>query len=157
MRLCPGYVCRVRPWLKGGTSGMIRYRYSAWDGSQDAFHPGPEDVLDSLADYLLQGGDLQKALRTLMQRGMKDRHGRVMPGLQEMLERLRAMKEQQLRQYNPNSALDNLRRQLDDIVARERQALEAQLEATRQRLAGLADDPVPEPAQARAKEARAEQ
>src|SRR5262249_17462926 len=109
MRLCPRYLCRVRPRLKRGTSGMIRYRYSAWDGSQDAFHPGPADVLESLADYLLQGGDLQKALRMLMQRGMKDRHGRVMPGLQDMLKQLRAMKEQQLRQYNPNSALDDLR------------------------------------------------
>ncbi len=60
---------------------MIRYRYSAWDGSQDAFQPGPEDVLESLADYLLQGGDLQKALRLLMQRGMTDRHGQVHAGL----------------------------------------------------------------------------
>jgi uncharacterized protein with von Willebrand factor type A (vWA) domain len=136
---------------------MIRYRYSAWDGSQDAFHPGPEDVLDSLADYLLQGGDLQKALRMLMQRGMTDRHGRVMPGLQDLLDRLRAMKEQQLRQYNPNSALDDLRRRLDAIIARERLALEAQLEATRQRLEGLTADTAPETAQQRANEARAVQ
>jgi uncharacterized protein with von Willebrand factor type A (vWA) domain len=136
---------------------MIRYRYSAWDGSQDAFHPGPEDVLESLADYLLQGGDLQKALRMLMQRGMTDRQGRVMPGLQDMLKRLRAMQEQQLRQYNPNSALDDLRRRLDDIVARERQTLEAQLEATRQRLHNLPPDTDPETAQQRANEARAVQ
>src|SRR5262245_20317926 len=136
---------------------MIRYRYSAWDGSQDVFHPGPEDVLESLADYLLQGGDLQKALRMLMQRGMKDRHGRVMPGLQDMLKQLRAMKEQQLRQYNPNSALDDLRRRLDDIVARERHTLDAQLEATRQRLDGLPADPAPETAQQRANEAHAVQ
>src|SRR6266571_4410216 len=99
---------------------MIRYRYSAWDGSQDAFHPGPEDVLESLADYLLQGGDLQKALRMLMQRGMKDRHGRVMPGLQDMLKQLRAMKEQQLRQYNPNSVLDGLPADTDPDLAQQR-------------------------------------
>src|SRR5262249_13471652 len=157
MILCPVYFCIVRPRLKRGASGMIRYRYSAWDGSQDAFYPGPEDVLDSLADYLLQGGDLQKALRMLMQRGMRDRHGRVMPGLQDMLDRLRAMKEQQLRQYNPNSALDDLRRRLDDIIARECQALEAQLEATRQRLEGLAADTDPETVQQHANEARAVQ
>ena len=136
---------------------MIRYRYSAWDGSQDAFHSGPEDVLESLADYLLQGGDLQKALRTLMQRGMTDRHGRVMPGLQDILKRLRAMKEQQLRQYNPNSVLDDLRRRLDDIVARERQTLEAQLAATRQRLDNLPAGTDPETAQQHANEVRAVQ
>src|SRR5262249_49016906 len=113
------YIVTVRPRLKRGTSGMIRYRYSVWDGSQDAFRPAPEDVLDSLADALLQGGDLHKALRMLMQRGMTDRQSRVMPGLQDVLNRLRAMKEQQLRQYDPNRVLDDLRRQLDDIVARE--------------------------------------
>lgn len=136
---------------------MIRYRYSAWDGSQEAFQPAPEDVLDSLADYLLQGGDLHKALRMLMQRGLTDRQNRVMPGLQDVLNRLRALKEQQLRQYDPNRVLDDLRRQLDAIVARERQTLEAQLEATRQRLEGLAADADPETAQQHANEARAVQ
>src|SRR2546426_762695 len=159
MVLCPVhfYSVIVRPRLKRGTSGMIRYRYSAWDGSQDAFHPAPEDVLDSLADSLLQGGDLHKALRMLMQRGMTDRHNRVMPGLQDVLHRLRAMKEQQLRQYNPNRVLDDLRRQLDAIVARERQTLEAQLAATRQRLEGRRADTDSETAQQRANEARAVQ
>ena len=102
-------------------------------------------------------GTCKKALRTLMQRGMTDRHGRVMPGLQDILKRLRAMKEQQLRQYNPNSALDDLRRRLDDIVARERQTLDAQLAATRQRLDDLPADTDPETAQQRANEARAVQ
>lgn len=134
---------------------MIRYRYSEWDGSQEAFHPAPEEILDSLADHLLQGGDLQKALRMLLQRGLTDRQGRTMPGLQEILEKLRAMKEQQLRQYNPNSALDEVRRTLDNIVARERQTLEAQLEATRQRLQDIPTATDPEAAQQRANEVRA--
>jgi succinate dehydrogenase/fumarate reductase flavoprotein subunit len=93
----------------------------------------------------------------LMQRGMTDRQGRVMPGLQDMLKRLRALKEQQLRQYNPDSALDDLRRRLDDIVARERQTLEAQLAATRQRLHDLPADTDSETAQQRANEVRAVQ
>jgi uncharacterized protein with von Willebrand factor type A (vWA) domain len=133
---------------------MIRYRYSAWDGSQDGFLPSPDDVLDSLADHLLQGGDLQKALRMLMQRGMMDRQGRVMRGMQDVLNQLRAMKEQQLRQYDPNSVVNDVRHRLDDIIGRERQALEAQLAATRKRTESLsATDP--EMAQQRANEERA--
>lgn len=134
---------------------MIRYRYSEWDGSQESFSPAPEDVLDSLADHVLQGGDLQKALRTLLQRGMMDRQGRVMPGLQDILHRLRALKEQQRRQYDPNSALHELRRKLDDIVARERQTLDAQLEATRQRLEDMTVETAAATAQQRENEARA--
>jgi uncharacterized protein with von Willebrand factor type A (vWA) domain len=110
---------------------MIRYRYSAWDGSQEIFLPTPEDVLDNLADYLFQSSDLSKALRMLMQRGVVQRCGRVIPGLQDLLHKLRAMKEQQLRQYDPNGVIEDLRRQLDDIITRERAALEAQLAAMR--------------------------
>ena len=133
---------------------MIRYRYSAWDGSQEVFQPTPEDVLDSLADHLLQGGDLSKALRMLMQRGTKDRHGQIMPGLQDLLNRLRAMKEQQLHTYDPNSVVDTLRQQLDDIVARERHTLQEQLAATRQRAHQMPDD-APDATQQRANELRA--
>jgi uncharacterized protein with von Willebrand factor type A (vWA) domain len=132
---------------------MIRYRYSAWDGSQESFFPSPDDVLDSLAEHLLQGGDVQKALRMLMQRGMTDRQGRAMRGLQDVLNRLRAMKEQQLRQYDPDSVVSDLRRRLDDIIARERNALEAQLEATRKRAESLSDTD-PDAAQQRANEER---
>ena len=133
---------------------MIRYRYSAWDGTQEVLHPAPGDVLDSLTDSLLQGGDLSKALRMLMQRGLMDRQGEITPGLQDLLNQLRTLKEQQLRQYNPNRVIDDLRRRLDDIVARERQTLEAQLEATRQRAEQVFED-TPEAAQQRANEARA--
>ena len=70
---------------------MIRYRYSAWDGSQEVLPPAPGDVLDNLTDYLLQGGDLSKALRMLMQRGLMGRQGRVTPGLQDLLNTLRGL------------------------------------------------------------------
>ena len=136
-----------------GRRNMIRYRYSAWDGSQESFFPSPDDVLDSLAEHLLQGGDVQKALRMLMQRGMTDRQGRVMRGLQDVLNRLRAMKEQQLRQYDPNSVVSDLRRRLDDIIARERHALGAQLEATRKRAESLSGTD-PDADQQRANEER---
>jgi hypothetical protein len=75
---------------------MIRYRYAAWDGSQDAFHPGPEDAGEP-ADYLPRVGT-QKALGAHMQRGTKD--DMVRCRVWDMPNRLRAMKEQQLRQYN---------------------------------------------------------
>ncbi len=138
---------------------MRHYRYSAWDGSQAPFRPSPDDVLDGLTDALLQDGDIHKALRMLMQRGMMNREGQIMRGLQDILNDVRAAKEQQLRQYNPDSVLADLQQQLDDIVARERQTLEDQLAATRQRAAqhttGSDDDP--DAAQQRANEARAVQ
>jgi uncharacterized protein with von Willebrand factor type A (vWA) domain len=132
---------------------MIRYRYTIWDGSQEPFRPSPDDLLDGLTNYLLQDGDLHKALRDLMRCGMMDRQGNVMRGMQDVLNTVRATKEELLQQYNPDGVLSDLQRQLDDIVARERQVLDDQLAATRQRLDPLSDDPDAE--QHRANEERA--
>lgn len=135
---------------------MIRYRYSRWDGLQESIHPASEAVLDSLVDHLLQQGDLQKALRAIMQRGMMDRQGQVVPGLQDILKQLRAQKEASLQQYDPNRVLEDVQQQLETIVARELQTLDEQLAATRQRAARFAAD-LPETAQQRANERRAVQ
>lgn len=129
---------------------MMRYRYTMWDGSQNPFRPSPEDMLDGLTDHLLQEGDLNKALRHLMQRGMMNRQGQIMPGMQDILKQVRQAKEDLLQQYNPDGVLSDLQRQLEDIAARERQALDDQLAATRQRAAQSDDD-----AQQRANEERA--
>ncbi len=135
---------------------MLRYRYTMWDGSQNPFalNPSPEDVLDGLTDHLLQEGDLAKALRMLMQRGMMNRQGQMVPGLQDVLKRVRQTKEELLQQYNPDGVMTDLQQRLDDIVARERQALEKQLTATRQRVSQI-DDDAPDAEQQRANETRA--
>ncbi len=133
---------------------MIRYRYTMWDGSQNPFRPTPDDLLNGLTDHLLQDGDLHKALRMLMQRGMMDRQGRVMQGLQGILNKVRGAKEELLRQYHPDGVLTDLQQRLDEIVAREWQALDDQLTATRQRRTPISEDG-PDAAQQRANEERA--
>ena len=54
---------------------MTTYRYSQWDGSQQIFGIDEDDVMDSLADDMLSNGDLNRALRNLMQRGVRDENG----------------------------------------------------------------------------------
>lgn len=75
---------------------MRRYRYSAWNGSAGCFQPSPEDVLDAIADAVLEHGDLRKALRLLMQQGLTDAQGRRMPGLREIRGTLLDMRQQAL-------------------------------------------------------------
>ena len=52
-----------------------RFRYSIWDGTQTTSDIDAEDLLDSLSDDLLNFGDLQHAMRNLMQRGARDLNG----------------------------------------------------------------------------------
>src|SRR5438874_703660 len=103
-------------------------RYERWDGSQEPFGRDAEDLFDRLAEDLFQGGDFDYALHRLMSRGWRDRQGRRLPGFEEMLERLRQKRLQQLKRYNLNDVFGNIRERLNDILRRERQGIAERLE-----------------------------
>src|SRR5207237_1249011 len=103
-------------------------RYERWDGSQEPFGRDAEDLFDRLAEDLFQGGDFDYALHRLMSRGWRDRQGRRLPGFEEMLERLRQKRLQQLKRYNLNDVFSNIRERLNDILRRERQGIAERVE-----------------------------
>src|SRR6266567_647399 len=84
-------------------------RYERWDGSQEPFGRDAEELFDRLAEDLFQGGDFDYALHRLMSRGWRDKQGRRLPGFEEMLERLRQKRLQQLKRYNLNDVFGNIR------------------------------------------------
>jgi uncharacterized protein with von Willebrand factor type A (vWA) domain len=102
---------------------MRRYRYSAWNTSLGCFHPDPEDVLDGIADSIIEHGDLRKALRLLMQQGFTDQRGRFVPGLRDIRDRLFDMRQQALAEYDSKDMvrdwrlmeIDRLDRMLDSV------------------------------------------
>ena len=59
---------------------MGRYSYSQWDGTQTGFELDADDVLGEVTDDLLYHGDLNAALRRLMQQGFTDRNGEEVQG-----------------------------------------------------------------------------
>src|SRR6202022_3096233 len=103
-------------------------RYERWDGSQEPFGRDAEDLFDRLAEDLFQGGDFDYALHRLMSRGWRDKQGRKLPGFEEMLERLRQKRLQQLKRYNLNDVFSNIRERLSEITRRERQGINERLE-----------------------------
>src|SRR6202035_5726767 len=103
-------------------------RYERWDGSQEPFGRDAEDLFDRLAEDLFQGGDFDYAWHRLMSRGWRDKQGRKLPGFEEMLERLRQKRLQQLKRYNLNEVFSNIRERLSDIVRRARQGINERLE-----------------------------
>src|SRR5437870_4878023 len=103
-------------------------RYERWDGSQEPFGRDAEELFDRLAEDLFQGGDFDYALHRLMSRGWRDKQGRRLPGFEEMLERLRQKRLQQLKRYNLNDVFGNIREKLNDILRRERQGINDRLE-----------------------------
>ena len=107
---------------------VIRYRYSEWDGAQEIPPLNPDDVLNALTDDLMNFGDLQHALRNLMQRGMRDQMGDRTQGLRDLLQQLRQQRRQTLDRFNLSSAFDDIQKRLDDLLERERSTLQERLD-----------------------------
>jgi uncharacterized protein with von Willebrand factor type A (vWA) domain len=115
---------------------MYTYRYSEWDGSQEIPALDPDDVLASITDDLMNFGDLQHALRNLLQRGMRNPLGERLKGLRDLLQQLRQQRRQTLDRYNLSSAFEDIEKRLQEILELETQTVDRRLnEATRQ-LAG---------------------
>ncbi len=105
-----------------------RFRFSQWDGTQDIPALDADDVLQSLSDDLLSFGDLQQALRNMMQRGIRTPDGDRTDGMRDLLQRLRQQRRQQLERFDLSSVFDDIQRQLDEILDLERDALEDRLD-----------------------------
>src|SRR6185503_14650004 len=91
---------RSRPAGEGDHVRSARYRYSRWDGTQVGFELDAYDVFGEITDDLLYHGDLNAALRRMLQSGFQDRNGEQLMGLREMLEKLRRRRRDQLEKYN---------------------------------------------------------
>ncbi|MDO8479025.1 MAG: VWA domain-containing protein [Candidatus Rokubacteria bacterium] len=122
-------------------------RYSRWDGTQAVPDLDADQLLSAMSDDLLADGDLWNAFRRLFQRGAQDPQGGRMPGLQDLLKRLKQERQQRLEQYDMGSVLEDIKKQLADILKTERAGIErdvppgAQQEQKLQRLDAMPPDP----------------
>ncbi|MGH7772569.1 MAG: VWA domain-containing protein [Candidatus Binatia bacterium] len=102
---------------------MRRIRYSRWNSSS-ADSIGAESVFDQLNDYMNDTGDLQQAMRRLMQRGLKQGDKRV-PGLDDLLSQVAREMRRMYERYQIQSALDQVEQKLQSIIDQERRTLES--------------------------------
>jgi uncharacterized protein with von Willebrand factor type A (vWA) domain len=107
------------------------YRYSRWDGTQTGFDLDADDILSEITDDLLYHGDLNAALRRLLQSGLRDRDGERLAGLRELLERLRRRRRDELERYDLGGVYDDIAQELRDVVDMERAALDELVEEAR--------------------------
>ena len=98
-----------------------RFTYSRWDGTQRGFEIDADSLLDELADELTYHGDINTAMRKMMQNGMRDLDGNDMPGLRELMKRLREQREQIQERGDLGGVYSEIADELNDIVDEERQ------------------------------------
>jgi uncharacterized protein with von Willebrand factor type A (vWA) domain len=101
-----------------------RFQYSRWDGTQAGFEIDAFDVFEEITDDLLYHGDLNAALRRMLQSGFQDRNGEQLKGLREMLDDLRRRRRERLEQYDLGGMYDDIAQELRDVVDLERSSLD---------------------------------
>src|SRR5262245_59718080 len=101
---------------------MVHIRYSRWQGTnRDSLDS--ETVFDQLNDYMNDSGDLQQAMRRLMQKGIK-RGEKQTKGIDDLLSQVAREMRKLYDEYRLQSAMDELQEQLESVVDQERQTLE---------------------------------
>ena len=101
-----------------------RFTYSRWDGTQRGFDLDADGLFDELTDDLLYHGDVNSALRRMMQEGMRDRNGERLQGLRELMDKLRQQRQERLDQFDLGGVYSEIADELNDIVDEERHAIE---------------------------------
>jgi uncharacterized protein with von Willebrand factor type A (vWA) domain len=107
---------------------MVAYRYSEWDGTQEIPPLDADEVLEALTDDLMNFGDLQHAMRNLLQRGMRNQFGNRLQGLRDLLQQLRQQRRNTLDRYNLSSVMDDIKKRLDELLDMERTTIDRRLE-----------------------------
>jgi uncharacterized protein with von Willebrand factor type A (vWA) domain len=101
-----------------------RFTYSRWDGTQRGFDLDADALFEELTDDLLYHGDVNSALRRMMQEGMRDRNGERLQGLRELMEKLRQQRQDRLDQFDLGGVYSEIADELNDIVDEERHAID---------------------------------
>lgn len=107
-------------------------RFSEWDGSQKS-ELSADDILSAISEDLMEFGDLQQALRYLMQRGLDSTDGTYIKGLRDLLKQLKEKRQRRLERFDMGSVMQDIKRQLEEILGMEKTTLEEWIHRETQR------------------------
>ena len=113
---------------------MPDFRYSRWDGAQQVFDLDGEDVMEQLSEHLVNHSDISKALEALAKEGLHTRYGQQVPGVDEILRRLKSLEQDILDRYNLDHILEDLEGRIRRITEAERAGIARRLQQARERL-----------------------
>ena len=117
-----------------------RNQFDLGNPDQEVFGIDAEELMKHLSKDLLAHGDMWKAFRELFRRGMENREGQQLPGLKDMMERLKQRQQQQLQRYNMDSVVEDLKERLENILKTERQGIDKRLQEAHEELEGAEGD-----------------
>ena len=84
-------------------------------------------LFDRLSEDVFHGWDFETALRRLLSQGWRDRDGKKFAGLEELMERLRRQRQQQLERYSLDNVFKDIEEKLDNVLRLEREGIDERL------------------------------
>ena len=101
---------------------MLHIRYSRWNASnRDSLDP--DSVFDQLNENMNDTGDLQQAMRRLMQKGIKNGEKQT-KGIEDLLSQVAREMRKLYDEYRLQSAMEEMQEQLDSVVEQEQETLQ---------------------------------
>ncbi|MCX6514053.1 MAG: hypothetical protein NTW88_04185 [Actinobacteria bacterium] len=101
-----------------------RFTYSRWDGTQRGFEVDADSLLDEMTDDLLYHGDVNSALRKIMQDGLRAANGERIAGMRELMQKLREQRQEIQERGDLGGVYSEIADALNDIVDEERHAIQ---------------------------------
>src|SRR4051812_12907750 len=128
---------------------MPNFRYSGWDGTQQIMPFDADAIMEAISEDVMAHGDVRRALEKLMQQGYKFQTGERMPGLRDLLDRLKQQRQDTLRLNNMDSVIKDIQERLEKIKQTERDGIDRRVEEGRQQMQapGKQQDQDPQAAQ----------
>ena len=120
------------------------FQYSRWDGTQSLDEFNAESTLDALSEDYLRHGDLRRALERLRQMGYTTRDGQRRMGMQDLLNRVRERRKQQMQRYDMSGVMDQIQEQLERVKQLEREGIQRRLDENRASDQASAGDTTPQ-------------
>jgi len=111
---------------------MSIFRYSRWDGTQNIMPFDADSIMEAISEDVLQHGDVRRALERLMQQGYKFQSGEKMPGLRDLLDRLKQQRQDTLKRNNMDSVINDIKERLEKVKETERAGIDRRVEEGRQ-------------------------
>jgi uncharacterized protein with von Willebrand factor type A (vWA) domain len=107
---------------------MSTFRYSRWDGTQRIMPFDADAIMEAISEDVMAHGDIKRALEKLMQQGYKFQSGERMPGLRDMLDRLKQRRQDTLRRNNMDSVIKDIEQRLEKVKETERAGIDRRVE-----------------------------
>jgi uncharacterized protein with von Willebrand factor type A (vWA) domain len=107
-------------------------RYSRWDGTQQIADLNADDLMRAMSDELVRDGDLMNALRRLFWEGVERPDADRLPGLRDLMNRVRQVRQEQTQRYDLGSMLDDIRERIQDVIETERSGIQQRLDEANQ-------------------------